>query len=114
MDNSAFGPKGQSFLIQSAAVAPAGVQVTPYPRYSGSYSGTYRIHNTGSVAVHLGVGGSASDAQANAVIPTAGNPQNSIAIAPGAVETMRFPANSYFSGISSSGSDVLITAGEGN
>lgn len=113
MYNSAFISKSESHLVASSATPALGVQVSPMEQFQGAPAGVYRIHNTGSVIVHLGVGGTDAEAQARAVAPTAGTPQRSVAIAPGAVELMSFPKDSYFSGFSSSGSTLFITAGEG-
>lgn len=113
MKQKAFTAMGQTFLIPADPTAPAGVQVTKHSQFEGKTSGIYRVYNSGSVTVHLSYGVDATDAQNKAVAPIAGTPQSTVAIAPGAVEIIGAPDDTYFSGICSSASSVFICAGEG-
>ena len=63
--------------------------------------------------MHVGWGGTAAIATANAVAAVAGTPKNSLVIAPGAVEVLGFAGDSFFSGVSASLAPLYITAGEG-
>lgn len=113
MDKLTFTPQSKSYLVVADVAAPAGVQVPVLDATPGAYGAHYRIHNTGSVVVHIGVGDDATKAQNNAVAPTAGTPQPSIAIAPGSVEILTFKKGAFFSGIASATANIFIVAGEG-
>lgn len=107
----AFNPQGKTVVVAADAVAPVGVQA---PVANGqTSSGQFRIVNAGTSTVHLGIGPTASAAQANAVAATAGNPAAGIPLVPGAVEILRFGAESFFSGLSSAAATVYITPGQG-
>lgn len=109
----AFNPQGSTVVVAADAVAPAGVQAPVNGKFDAQSTGQVRIVNAGSNTVHLGVGPSAADASANAVASTAGSPAAGIPLVPGAVEIMRFPIGSYFSGVASAANTVYITPGEG-
>lgn len=107
----AFNPQGRTVAITAASSAPTGVQAL----VSGSAQprGQFRIVNTGNVTVHLGVGPTATAAQANAVAATSGSPAVGIPMAPGAVEILRFTPEAYFSGLASENTTLYITPGTG-
>jgi hypothetical protein len=67
----AFHPVGNTVLLASATSAPAGVQA-PKSDDQGtrSESDCYQFYNAGAEASHIGYGKDASEATANAVIPT--------------------------------------------
>ena len=109
----AFKPQGNTVVVASTTSAPLGVQVLVNGRYSAAATGQYRVINSGSVIVHLGVGATAAEAQANAIAPVAGTPSSAIVLLPGAVEVLRFAPEAFFSGLSSSASTVYITQGQG-
>lgn len=109
----AFNPQGKTVVVAAAAIAPLGVQAPVDQRFSAQETGQVRVVNAGTVTVHLGVGPTAAAAQANAVAATAGNPAAGIPLVPGAVEIMRFPLGSYFSGLASAATTLYITPGEG-
>ena len=109
----AFNPQGKTVVVAAAAVAPAGVQAPANQRFSAQETGQVRIVNAGTNTVHLGVGASAAEAQINAVASTSGNPANGIPLLAGAVEILRFPTGSYFSGVASGATTVYVTPGEG-
>lgn len=109
----AFNPQGKTVVVAAAAVAPLGVQAPVDQRFSAQETGQVRVVNAGTATVHLGVGPTAAAAQANAVAATAGNPAAGIPLVAGAVEIMRFPAGSYFSGLASVATTVYLTPGEG-
>lgn len=107
----AFNPQGKTVVVAADAIAPAGVQV---PVANGqTAAGQFRIVNSGTVTVFLGVGSTAAAAQANAVAPVAGIPSEAIALVPGAVEILRFGAEVFFSGLASAAATVYITPGQG-
>lgn len=109
----AFNPQGKTVVVAAAAVAPLGVQAPVDQRFNAQETGQIRIVNAGTNLVHLGVGPTAALAQANAVAASAGAPAAGIPLVAGAVEILRFPVGSYFSGLSSSGTTVYLTPGEG-
>jgi hypothetical protein len=109
----AFNPQGQTVVIAADATAPAGVQALVSKFSRPQASGQYRIVNSGSNTVFLGVGASAAEAQANAVAPVAGTPSNAIVLVAGAVEVLRFNPEAYFSGLASGATTVYITQGQG-
>lgn len=106
--NIAFSPAGNTILVPAAAIAPAGVQAV-----GATGAGQYRIVNTGTIAVHLGVGSTAAQATANAVAAVAGTPAKGVIVMPGAIEVLRFSDNAYFSGVSASAVSLYITPGQG-
>lgn len=110
----AFNPQGKTVVVAAAAVAPLGVQAPVDQRFSGAQeTGQVRFVNAGLATVFLGVGPTAAAAQANAVAATAGNPAAGIPLVAGAVEVLRFPAGSFFSGAASGATTVYLTPGEG-
>ena len=109
----AFNPQGNTVVVAAAASAPAGVQAPVNGKFDAQATGQVRIINAGTNTVHLGVGSSAADATVNAVAATAGSPAAGIPLVPGAVEIMRFPLGSYFSGVAAAATTLYITPGEG-
>ena len=109
----AFTPLGETIVVASAAVAPAGIQATVYPRFDPQNAGQFRIVNAGSNTVFLGTGNTAAEATANAVAPIAGNPSPAIVLVAGAVEILRFNQATYFSGLASAATTVYVTPGQG-
>lgn len=109
----AFAPLGETIAIIANATAPDGVQALAAERNSAYSSGQYRVVNSGSVPVHLGVGPTAATARTNAEAAVSGNPGAGIPLLPGAVEILRFGAESFFSGISASAQTIYITPGQG-
>jgi hypothetical protein len=108
-----FNPLGPTVAVSSAASAPVGVQAPVQEKFDAQSTGQYRIVNSGTDTVFLGVGATAAIAQANAVAPIAGSPAQSVVLVPGAVEILRFGRNSFFSGLSAGASTVYIVPGEG-
>lgn len=109
----AFNPQGNTVVVAAAATAPDGVQVPVNNKFNAQETGQIRIVNAGTNLVHLGVGTTAAIAKANAVASAAGVPAAGIPIVPGAVEILRFPLNSYFSGYASGSTTIYMTPGEG-
>lgn len=105
----AFNPLGNTAVVAAAAIAPVGVQV----QATASGGGQYRVINSGSTTVFLGVGSTAAQAQANAVAPVAGTPSPAIVLVPGAVEIFSFGEQAFFSGLASAATTVYITQGLG-
>ena len=106
--NISFAPTGKTVLVPAAATAPAGVQAV-----GTSGVGQYRIVNSGTVAVHLGVGATATVAAANAVAAVAGTPAKGVMLLPGAIEVLRFSDEAFFSGVSATAVNLYITPGQG-
>lgn len=109
----AFAPLGNTILVPADAVAPTGVQALVDARFDGQGTGQYRIINSSTNTVFLGVGPTAAIATANAVAPIAGTPSAAIVLVPGAVEVLRFGRESFFSGLAAAASTVYIVQGEG-
>jgi hypothetical protein len=109
----AFAPLGNTVLIPAAAVAPAGVQALVASKFDAQSTGQYRIINSSTNTVFLGVGPTAAIATANAVAPVAGTPSAAIVLVPGAVEVLRFGRQAFFSGLAAAASSVFIVQGEG-
>ena len=110
-----FNPLGDTVVIAADSTAPTGVQVpvTVATPLDPGYAAEYRIVNSSTYTVHLGVGTSAAAAQTAAVAATAGSPAAGIPILPGAVEILRFSPGAYFSGKASAAATVYITPGQG-
>jgi len=109
----AFAPLGSTVVVPAAAVAPTGVQALVDARFDAQGTGQYRIINSSTNTVFLGVGPTAAIATANAVAPIAGTPSAAIVLVPGAVEVLRFGRESFFSGLAAAASTVYIVQGEG-
>jgi hypothetical protein len=109
----AFAPLGNTVLIPAAASASTGVQALVDARFDGQGTGQYRLVNSSTNIVFLGIGPTAAIATANAVAPVAGTPSAAIVLLPGAVEILRFGRESFFSGLASAASSVYIVQGQG-
>jgi hypothetical protein len=103
-----FTPTGDTILVPAAASPPTGVQAV-----AAAGVGQYRVANTGTIIVHLGVGPTAAIATANAVAAIAGTPAKGIMLLPGAIEVLRFSNNAFFSGVAASAVSLYITPGQG-
>jgi hypothetical protein len=109
----AFAPLGETIAITAAATSPNGVQALVSERNKAHSTGQYRVINAGTAIVHLGVGPTVAAAKANAEAAASGNPAAGIPLLPGAVEILRFSAESYFSGLAASAQTLYITPGQG-
>lgn len=109
----AFAPLGNTVLIPADAAASTGVQALVDARFDGQGTGQYRLVNSSTNTVFLGVGPTAAIATANAVAPVAGTPSAAIVLLPGAVEILRFGRESFFSGLAAAASSVYIVQGQG-
>lgn len=108
MGIQAFTPSGNTVTFTAATTAPTPVQCS-----STTIGGNqYRVINSGSVTVFLGVGTSAASATSNAaVVTTTGY---AVPLLAGTDEILSFVPNAYFTGItSSSTAAVYITPGDG-
>jgi hypothetical protein len=107
----AFVPLGNTVTFLANTTAPAAVQAVQGLANNVSYC-QYRIFNSGQNLIFLGVGANSTIANNNAtVVTTTGN---SIPVLPGSLEIVSFPANSYFTAITSSGnSQIYVTPGMG-
>jgi hypothetical protein len=111
----AFLQNGSTANITAAQTPPTPIQITSNFSATGNILPRlqYRILNTGSVVVFLGVGHTAAEATANsAVVSTVGN---GIPLLPGTDEVFSFPGDSYFTASigSATTAAVYITPGEG-
>lgn len=106
-----FQPLGKSHLLVAASPAPAPIQVSVDENTTGV--GQYRIVNSGTNTVFLGVGATAAQATGRAAAIVAGSPSDTIVLVPGAVEILRFANNAYFTGFASGATNVYITPGQG-
>ncbi len=108
-----FRPMGLTVVVAANSTAPDGVQAPVTGLQAAAETGQIRIVNAGSNLVHLGVGGTAAAAKANAVAAAAGVPAAGVPLLAGAVEVLRFSAGMYFSGVASGATTVYITPGMG-
>ena len=103
-----FWPLGNTRTITAATTAPTGVQPLVANVRESIDRNHYRVVNAGAVTVFIGTGATAGEAQTNATVA------NGLPVLPGAVEILRFEANSFFSAITASGTATFyVTAGEG-
>ena len=104
-----FTPSGNTVTFMAATSAPTAIQAV-----SSTIGGNqYRIVNSGSVLVFLGIGKDATSAAANAaVVSTTGQ---AIPLLAGTDEIITFPPNAWFTGITSSGTaSIYVTPGDGD
>jgi hypothetical protein len=107
-----FLPLGNSIAITGATTAPTAIQAPSNASVQTSGSQQFRVVNSGINTLFIGVGASAAEALANAVLITSS--QNAIPLLSGSVEILSFPMNSYFTALTASGTSVLyITPGQG-
>ena len=105
-----FAQSGKSITFTANTTAPTAVQASNNEQTS--LSGNYRICNAGTNVVFLGIGRTATEAVANASVLTSS--ANCLPILPGAIEVFKFGLNSYFTGITATGSSVIyVTPGAG-
>lgn len=104
-----FSPLGVTVSFTAATTAPTSTQAVSSasvtrPAYQ------YRVVNAGTEVVLLGVGVDDTAAKAAAASIAAG----AVPLLPGAIEILGFPAGSYFSGKTASGTSVVyVSPGEG-
>lgn len=102
---TAFKKQGNTVTFTGATSAPTPVQAT-----ASTTCYQYRIINSGSTLVFMGVGSTSSEATTNAVVGAGAG----IPILPGTDEILSFVSGAYFTGITSSNTSVIyITPGEG-
>jgi hypothetical protein len=104
-----FSPLGLTVTFTAANTVPTSAQaVSSAPTTRPAYQ--YRVVNAGTEVVLLGVGVDDAAAIAAAASVAAG----AVPVLPGAVEILGFPAGSYFTGKTASGTSVVyVTPGEG-
>lgn len=109
MNVNAFSPTGLTVSFTAANTVPTSAQAAssaPTTRPARQY----RVVNSGDVLVLLGVGVDDTAAKAAAASIGAG----AVPLVPGAVEILGFPAGSFFTGKTASGTSVVyVTPGEG-
>ena len=104
MTQEAFQPLGLTVNFTGATSAPTAVQPGP----SNVVNTNFRFVNSGSVTVFLGTGTTAALAGTAAAVASA------IPLLPGAVEIISYPAGTFFTGITASGTAVIyVTQGQG-
>ena len=113
--SGAFNPIGNTATFLANTAAPTAVQVTYTPASNAtgytSYC-QYRVFNSGSNLIFLGVGANSTIANNNAVVVSTNS--TGVPVLPGTLEIFSFPTNSYFTAITSSGtSQIYITPGFG-
>jgi hypothetical protein len=108
----AFNPIGNTVTFLGNTAAPTAIQaVGTTANINYSYC-QYRIFNSGSYLTFIGYGSSATIANNNAIVVSTSN--TGLPILPGTVEIISAPANSYFTGITASGtSQIYVTPGLG-
>jgi hypothetical protein len=110
----AFYPVGNTVTFLANTAAPTAVQCTITQSPNTGYNSfcQYRIFNSGSSLIFLGVGANATVANTNATVVSTSN--TGVPVLPGTLEIFSFPTNSYFTAITSSGtSQVYISPGFG-
>ena len=104
MTQEVFQPIGLTVNFTGATSAPTAVQPNP----SNVVNTNFRFVNVGGVTVFLGTGTTSALAVTAAAVAT------SIPLVAGAVEVMSFPAGTFFTGITGSGTAVVyVTQGQG-
>lgn len=104
----AFSPLGLTVSFTAANTVPTSVQAASAANVRSSFQ--YRVINDSIITVLLGVGVDNATAVAKAASIAAG----AIPLVPGAVEVLGFPAGSFFTGKTASGTAVVyVTPGEG-
>lgn len=109
-NDSAFLPSGLSYLIAGAASPPTPIQI------GGPSSGSpvsVRIMNSGTVLAGVSFAPSAALATTNAVIPTAGTPQQCFVMLPGSVETITVPPGQWWTAVASIACTIYVQTGYG-
>lgn len=112
ISSRAFGPEGNSHYMQAVASPAAGNAIQPSSGGNGMCN--YRIFvATGSAVVALGWGTTATEAAANAALPTAGTPKQCLVMSAGSIETFTLPEGSHLAARSTANADIYVTAGSG-
>ena len=109
--SAAFSPMGNTVVIAAGTTQPAPAQVV-----STTIGGNnYRLINAGNVTVFLGVGVTSATANSNAVVLNSSTTNAfTVPILSGTDEILSFAPNSWFTGITASGSaNVYVTPGDG-
>jgi hypothetical protein len=109
MSTQAFTPTGNTVTFTGVITTPP----TPVQAVSSTLGGNqYRILNSGSVTVFLGIGSTSAAATSNATVVSTTAP--AIPLLAGTDEILTFSPNAYFTGITSSNTAVVyITPGDG-
>jgi hypothetical protein len=109
MGTQAFTPTGNTVMFTASTSAP-----TPVQAVSTTLGGNqYRILNSGTVTVFMGVGNTASASTSNATVIT--STSATIPLLAGTDEILTFSPNAYFTGITASSTAVVyITCGDGS
>jgi len=105
----AFSPLGLTVTFTAASTVPTSAQApSSAPTTRPAYQ--YRIHNVDAEVVLLGVGVDDATAKTKAASIGAG----AVPLAPASVTVLGFPAGSFFTGKTASGTSVVyVTPGEG-
>lgn len=108
MSANAFSPQGNTGVIDCTDTASTGKQIKSAPT---GQSGAL-VYNQGPNDAYLCHAAAATAA----VVPSASVPANGQPIPAGAVLTLTFPPDTFFSGICDSGktAKLFVTRGEGN
>ena len=109
MGTQAFTPTGNTVMFTANTTAP-----TPVQAVSTTLGGNqYRILNSGTVTVFMGVGSTAALSTSNATVIT--STSSTIPLLAGTDEILTFSPNSYFTGITASSTAVVyLTPGDGS
>ena len=109
MSAQPFTPTGNTVMFTASTSAP-----TPVQAVSTTLGGSqYRILNSGTVTVFMGVGNTAAASTSNATVIT--STSSTIPLLAGTDEILTFNANAYFTGITASSTAVVyLTPGDGS
>jgi hypothetical protein len=106
MAENVFAPVGNTTLL-SGTTSSSRVALPLMGTYGG---GNYRVYNDGPDKIFIAQG----DATVVAVIPTAGNPANGMAVGIGATEVFNLASGNSLAGICpNSTASLYITGGQG-
>lgn len=110
-DNQSFRPGGRTAMLMGSALSPlATVMMSTAPR--GDI--VYLVYNSGLNDSYLGYGMTSGAANANAVVPTAGNAINCLPLPAGSVQSFTLSPMLFFAAQTPSGnSQIMITPGMG-
>lgn len=109
MGTQAFTPTGNTVMFTANTTAPSPVQAV-----STTLGGNqYRILNSGTVTVFMGVGNTSAASTSNATVIT--STSSTIPLLAGTDEILTFNPNAYFTGITAASTSVVyITPGDGS
>ena len=110
-DDQSFRPGGRTAMLMGSSASPlVNVMMSTAPR--GDI--VYLIYNTGAVDAYIGYGMTSGAANANAVVPSAGNAINCLPVPAGIQRAFTLSPMLFFAAQTpSANSQIMITPGTG-